>query len=223
MAFFEAEFPRAIEFDQEGGPAFNTWTFAMQSGQEQRNRNWSSTRGDYTASVIGAENPTGTTIAFVEKVRQFFLMIGGQADAFRYFDPIDNGAGSYIGASSEPMVVVPATSNLQWQLQKTYTLGGRTFVRTITKPIGPGAIDYLGNALAETVVVHGGSVASIDHTTGIVTFSPAPGGTPTADFQYHIPVRMTTDKFFPKVGRSNKGNRIIRWNLGLIIVNPPNY
>jgi hypothetical protein len=108
-------------------------------------------------------------------------------------------------------------------LQRTYSLGGRTYLRTITKPIGPGAVDYRGNALAETVVIHGASVSSIDHTTGIVTMTGAPGGAPTADFQYHIPVMLVSDKFTPKVARSNKGNRIVRWNFGLRIVQPPNY
>jgi uncharacterized protein (TIGR02217 family) len=225
MAFFEAEFPRAIEFEQDGGPAFNTYVFTTQSGQDTTNRNWAGTRGEYTASVVAAEDPTGTSAAFAEAVRAFFMLLGGKADPFRYFDPIDNSAGSYAGKPSEPMVVVPGTSNLQWQLTKTYSLGGRTYQRAITKPIGPGVVDYLNKAFAESVVVHqtGGTVSSIDHTTGIVIFSVAPSGTPTADFQYHIPVKLTTDKFAPRVVRSGKGNRITRWNFGLIIGNPPNY
>ena len=213
MSLFEAEFPRAILFEQDGGPAFNTDVIAVQSGQEQRNRNWTNTGGDYTASVIGAQDATGSSIAFIDAVRTFFLMIGGMGDAFRYFDPIDNTA------LGEPM----SGSGTVWQLQKTYSLGGRTYVRTITKPITSSVIDYRGNALANSVVVHGATVVSIDHTTGLVTFSGTPGGTPTADFQYHIPVRLTTDKFTPKISKSNKGNRIVRWNLGLVIVRPPNY
>lgn len=225
MAFFEAEFPRAIEFDQEGGQEFNTDVQIVQSGQEQRNKNWLTTRGEYTASVIATGAPGVTSAAFIEQVRRFFLMISGRGDAFRYFDPLDFGAGAVIGASSEPMAVIAGTSNLQWQLQKTYSLGSRTYVRTITKPIGPGAIDYLGNPLTETVVIHpsGGTFSSLDHTTGIATFSAAPTGTPSADFEYHIPVRLTADKFAPRAEKSNSGNRITRWNMGLMIVNPPNY
>jgi uncharacterized protein (TIGR02217 family) len=216
--FFEAEFPRAIEFEQDGGPAFNTEVIAVQSGQEQRNRNWINTGGDYTASVVGLQNPGTSSAAFIDAVRAFFLMIGGMGDAFRYFDPIDNTA---VG---EAMLAIAGTSNLQWQLQKTYTLGGRTYIRTITKPITASVIDYQGNAMVNTVTIHasGGTLTSIDHTTGIALFSVAPSSV-TADFQYHIPVRLTTDKFTPKVSKSGKGNRIVRWNLGLVIVRPPNY
>lgn len=219
MAFFEVEFPRAIEFEQDGGPAFNTDVVITQSGQESRNRNWAGTGGDYTASVVAAQNAAGTSAAFIDAVRDFFFMIGGRGDSFRYFDPIDNQA------TGEAMVVVPATSNLQWQLQRTRTLGGRTFIRAITKPITASVVDYRGNALTNTVTIHpsGGTLASVDHTTGIATFSVAPSGTPTADFQYHIPVRLSVDKFTPKVARSGKGNRIVRWNFGLVITRPPNY
>jgi uncharacterized protein (TIGR02217 family) len=212
--FFEAEFPRAIEFEQDGGPAFNTDVIWVQSGQRQSNRNWANAAGgDYTASVIAAQNPAGSTIAFIDAVRTFFLMIGGMADAFRYFDPIDNTA------TGEPMVLV---SGSVWQLQRTYSLGGRTYVRPITKPITSSVVDYRGNPLANSLVVHGATISSIDHTTGLVTLSGV-SGTPTADFQYHIPVMLTSDKFTPKVAKSNKGNRIVRWNFGLMIVTPPNY
>lgn len=224
MAFFEAEITRAIEFQQEGGLSFNTDVIPIQSGQEQRNRVWSTpARGEYTASVIAAQNPAGTTAAFIDQVRAFWILVGGRADAFRYFDPIDNAAGALAGVASEPM---GATGNpAVWQLQKTYSLGGRTLVRTITKPIGPGVVNYLGTVFAETVVVHavGVSVDSIDHTTGLVTFSGTPTGTPTADFSYHIPVRFKDDGFQPRVERSNNQNRIVRWNLGLVVVSPPNY
>lgn len=224
MPFFEAEFPRAIEFQQEGGLAFNTDVIPVQSGQEQRNRVWlSPARGEYTASVIAAQQPGNSSAAFIDAVRQFWMLVGGRADAFRYFDPIDNAAGLLAGVASEPMGAT-GSSNI-FQLQKTYSLGGRTLVRVITKPIGSPVIDYEGNTFSETVTVHvsGATVTSIDHTTGLVTFNTAPSGTPSADFLYHVPVRFKDDPFTPRVERSGPGARIIRWNLGLVVVAPPNY
>lgn len=227
MSFFEAEFPKAIEFQQEGGLAFNTDVLPVQSGIEQRNRIWSfPARGEYTASVIAAQQPGSSSAAFIDAVRTFWLMVGGRADGFRYLDPIDNAAGALAGVASENM---GSTSNPAiWQLQKTYSLGGRTLVRTITKPIMAGVVDYENNALANTVVVSnlgsiGVTIVTIDYTTGLITFSGTPTGTPKADFSYHIPVRFKDDPFLPRVERSGPNNRIVRWNIGLVVVAPPNY
>ena len=220
MSFFEIELPRKIDFDLIGGAAFNSDVIAVQSGQEQRNRNWLFARAEYEATGLITSDSFESRLAFIDDVRTFFYMVGGMADGFRFFDELDSSA---VG---EAMVVVPATSNLQWQLQKTYSLGGRTYVRAITKPINTSVKDYQGNALANTITIHvsGTTVASIDHTTGIVTFVGAPTGTPTADFGYHIPVRFTSDKFQPQTKKSGPGARLIKWNsLGLIEVRPPNY
>lgn len=136
------------------------------------------------------------------------------ADGFRFYDHLD------CQANGEAMVLV---SGSIWQLQKTYSLGGRTYVRTITKPITSNVVDYTGVALPNTCIFTGGTGPTIDHTTGQVTFASV-SGTPHATFQYHIPVRFTSDKFEPEVEPSSSGNRVIKWNsLGLIEVRPPNY
>jgi uncharacterized protein (TIGR02217 family) len=224
VSFWETELTRAIEFQQDGGRAFNTDVQAVQSGQEQRNSIWLlPAKGEYTASNIAAEEATGTSIAFLEDVRCFFYLVGGQRDGFRYWDPIDNSAGSFAGKSPEALAVIPGTSNLQWQLGKNYSRGGRSLFVPVYKPITASVIDYLGNNLTNSVTIHSGvSPTTIDHTSGIVTF-PTDPGVPTADFKYHIPVHFTIDKFNPTVEKSNKGNRITRWHFGLMIVGPPNY
>src|SRR5262249_10181812 len=125
-------------------------------------------------------------------------------------------------AANEPMVLVTGSI---WQLQKTYSLGGRTYIRTITKPITGSVVDYKGVAMANTVsIVSGGTLGSSDHTTGQITLSGV-SGTPHASCKYHIPVRFTSDKFEPEIEESNVGaGAIIKWNsLGLIEVRPPNY
>jgi uncharacterized protein (TIGR02217 family) len=214
VSFFEAEFPRAIGFQRVGGPAFNTALVGVQSGQEQRNRAWSFARAEYQASLITPASAVGNTDTFIAQVETFFLMVGGMADGFRFYDHLD------CIAVNEPMVL---SSGSIWQLQKTYSLGGRTYVRAITKPITSSVIDYKGVSLANTVSVSGGTVSAVDHQTGLVTFSSV-SGTPHASFQYHIPVRLTSDKFEPEVEASSSANRIIKWNsLGLIEVRPPNY
>jgi len=215
---FETEFPRkGLSFQRLGGPAFNTDPIGMQSGQEQRNRNWANARRKYSGSLIlTSEASTPLPIAIYSAVEAFF-MVGpaGQYDSFRFYDELD------CVATNQAMVLV---SGSVWQLQKTYALNGRTYVRTITKPITSSVKDYQGNALADTVVItSGGTLVSVDHTTGQVTLSGV-SGTPHATFSYHIPVRLTSDDFEPQISQSPQGARLIKWNsLSMIEVLPPNY
>lgn len=217
MAFFEAEFPRNIGFQRVGGAAFNTAIVGVQSGQEQRNRNWAFARAKYTASLMTPVSSVGDLQGFIDNVHRFFLMVGGMGDGFRFYDHID------CQATNEAMVVV---SGSIWQLQKTYALGGRTYVRTITKPITSSVVDYTGVALPNSCTFTNATGPTIDHATGQVTFASVTG-TPHATFKYHIPARLTSDDFDPEVQPSNDpttGGRVIKWNsLGLIEVRPPNY
>jgi uncharacterized protein (TIGR02217 family) len=213
MSFFEVEFFTGAQFLRTGGQGFNTATVATQSGQETRNRAWANPRAEYTCSVITPASQNATRQGFIDELRAFFIMVGGQADGFRFLDQTD------CLATNEPMILV---SGSVWQLQKTYLLGGRTYVRAITKPITSSVLDYTGLALASSVsIVSGGTLVSVDHTTGQVTLSGV-SGTPHATFRYHIPVRFTTDKFEPENQESQGGN-IIKLQFGLIEVRPPNY
>jgi len=68
--------------------------------------------------------------------------------------------------------------------KKQYASGPSADQRTITKPE------------AGTVVVRvGGNPVSVDvdHLTGLVTFTSAPGSQPYADFLFDVPVRFDTD------------------------------
>lgn len=217
MAFFETEFPRkGLSFQRLGGIGFNTAVVAVQSGQEQRNRAWANPRRKYSGSLIlTSELTTPLYIAIYNDVEKFLMMVAGQADAFRFYDELD------YQATNEPMADLGGGV---WQLQKTYSLNGRTYVRAITKPITSSVKDYQGNALANTVsIVSGGTLVSVDHTTGKVTLSGV-SGTPHATFEYHVPVRLTSDDFEPQIEQSGPGARIVKWNsLGLIEVLPTNY
>lgn len=218
MAFFECEFPRTLSFKSMGGPSASTFVVGVESGAEQRNRNWAQYRRRYTVSLITAASRNADRQAFVDQLFTFFYMIGGKADAFRFFDHLD--------CTADHEAVVSLGGNT-YQLQKTYTLGGRTLVRTITKPITSSAIDYQGNSLPDSITLYnaGGSpvAGTIDHQTGIATST----STPTmASFQYHIPVRLDTDDCQLQVEDSAvaDGKPIISWNsLALVEVKPPNY
>ncbi|HEX4381230.1 MAG TPA: DUF2460 domain-containing protein [Candidatus Acidoferrum sp.] len=227
MSFFECQFPTTIEYRAVGGPGFNTTVNDGQSGAEQRNRNWAFSRGKWTISMVtpqagsGAGQFSGSKQNFVDLLEAFFLNVGGRADAFRLKDHKD------FQATGQTLAHI---SGNNYQLQKTYTIGGRNYVRTITKPIWGTVNDWQGNALANTVVLKSsesrltyGSGWTLDATTGIVTTSST---SLTADFQFHFPVRFDTDELPVQIHESDVagGNPIVSIDgVNLIEVPPPNY
>jgi uncharacterized protein (TIGR02217 family) len=213
MAFFETEFPTTISYRALGGPGFSTTINEGFSGYEQRNRNWAYTRAKWTVSLMTPVNFAGDRQAFIDLLQSFFLNVGGRADAFRLKDHKDfQATGQTIGLGDGHTTV--------FQLTKTYTVGARSYVRTIQKPIAPPAIDYQGNALANTVKIYLNGVLqssgwTVDGTTGLVTFSAAPAGSVVidADFHFHFPVRFDTDEFQAQVEESDIGaGPIVSWN-----------
>ncbi len=212
MAFFETEWFTSTQFLRSGGPGFNVQILGVQSGQEQRNSIWANPRAEYQCSIITPASENSNRQGFIDKIRTFWLMVGGQADGFRFYDQHD------CIATNEPMALV---SGSIYQLQKTYSLNGRTYVRTIYKPINASVKDYQGNSLANTISVTGGTIVSVDHTNGQVTLSGV-SGTPTASFKYHIPVRFDTKNFEPEAQESEQG-LFVKWSFNLIEVLSPGF
>jgi uncharacterized protein (TIGR02217 family) len=230
MSFFELEFPRQIQYRRVGGPGFSTTINTGFSGNENRNKNWSRARSEWTASILtpaADQRPAISLQGFVDLLNAFFLNVGGRGDAFRLFDHVDNQAlGAILGTGNGTAAV--------FQLVKTYTIGGRTYTRTIYKPITPAVTNYQGVALAQTVKPYfngtpvAGGAWSVDATTGLVTFSPVPGAgvVVTADCQFHYPVRFDTDKLPIQVEESDVagGNPIVSVNsFQLLEVRAPNF
>jgi len=219
MSFLEVEFPTVISLECVGGPGYFTTVNTGFSGQEQRNENWANARGEWNASLITPASFSATRQNFIDLLNAFFRVVRGMGDAFRLKDFTDFQATGQTLAS---------LGSNQYQLQKTYSIGGRTSVRTITKPIWSTVNDYQGNALANTVVLKSsgspltyGTQWTLDATTGIVTTT---SGSLTADFQFHVPVRFNTDKMKLAAKTPFAGGIVAGWNsIDLIEVLPPNY
>lgn len=213
MSFFETEFPRTIAYKAMGGPMFSTQVNPGLSGFEQRNKNWASARGMWTISLQTPASYEGVRQSFVDLLRGFFLNVSGMGDAFRLFDHTDHQAtGEVIGIGDGV-----ATT---FQLLKTYTVNGRTYVRTIAKPITSRVKDYAGHSLTDTVNIYKGGVAqthnagyvsgggvqiTLDETTGLVTFATPPtmSAIISWDGQFHYPVRFDNDHFPIQVDESD--------------------
>jgi uncharacterized protein (TIGR02217 family) len=193
--FFDCEFPRQIGFTSLGGSSFNTYINEGFSGFEQRNRNWSQSKGKWQILLNGKPQ------SYFEQVYNFYLNVGGMADAFRFYWPIDNTAtgqllGTPVGEAGSP------PDDPVYQLIKTYVTGSRTYTRTIKKPIDDTIQDFQGNSLTNTINIYDNGVLKTrgthytqDATTGLITFlyTPTVGHLITSDFQFHIPVRFDVD------------------------------
>lgn len=75
-----------------------------------------------------------------------------------------------------------------FQLSKTYNSGAYSYSREIKKPVSGTLKIYLNSVLQSAGF-------SVDHTTGMVTFTTAPnaGVLVSSDFEFDVPVRFDTD------------------------------
>lgn len=210
MAFLEVEFPRMFSLLAVGGPGYSTTVNSGFSGFEQRNINWTQSRGDWDIVF------TLQSQSFYDTLQAFFHGVQGRANGFRLYWPADYQAtGQFIGLGDG--------TTTAFQLQKTYTFvasPGSAIVRPIQKPITSAVVDYQGNALTNTVVVYVtrggvthtmpalGLTVSVNATTGIITFNTPPNSAAensgladiiTADFQFDWPVRLDIDNLRPKL------------------------
>jgi len=176
MAFIEVQFPSDISFGSTGGPEYSTDIVETISGYEQRNANWSASRAVYNVAH-GIK-----TQAQLDALIAFFRARHGRADGFRFKDWTDYQATAQALGTGNG-------STTTFQLVKLYTSGSITETRTIKKPVSGSVVIYF-NAVAHP------SGWSVDTTTGIVTFSIAPGNgvAITADFQFNVPARFDTDR-----------------------------
>ncbi len=173
--FHEVQFPPKIAYGATGGPEFNTTISTTFGGFEQRNVNWLKSRGRWDVST-GIKNKTD-----MDMVQAFFRARFGKAYGFRFKDWSDYQAvGQNIGTGNGALTA--------FQLTKTYVSGSNTYVREIKKPVTGTVKIYLNSVLQ-------GSGYSVDHATGIVTFSAAPGGgvAVSSDYDFDVPVRFDTD------------------------------
>lgn len=181
--FIEIEFPRTISAKAIGGPSFSTSVNPGQSGYEARNQNWETPRGEYTVTIETPSAKKVDPLIYIEQLTAFFLVVAGRANAFRLKDHKDFTNGSAV----QPIGAGDGVTGT-FQLLKNYAVGNLNFQRIINKPITSRVLDYLSNALTDTVALSlngtlqsanpgyvggGTSRYSLDETTGRVCFGSA--------------------------------------------------
>lgn len=183
-AFHEVRFPLDIALGARGGPERRTEIVTLGSGREQRNARWAHARRRWDAGW-GIK-----TLAALAEVVAFFEERRGQLHGFRWRDRLDHSSAPH-GQAVTPIDQVLGTGNgvrTQFSLTKSYGSGDDPYLRPIAKPV-PGSVRVAVNG-AEV-----GSAATVDATTGTVTFAtpPVAGALLRAGFEFDVPVRFDTD------------------------------
>jgi uncharacterized protein (TIGR02217 family) len=214
MAFLEIEFPRTIGYKAVGGPGFSTLVNQGLSGAEQRNQNWQYSRGEWRISLMTPNAFQGNRYGFIQLLINFFDNVAGRAYGFRFYDHLDHIA------KAQPLIGVPGGV----QLGITRTIGSRSYVQLISKPITGAVQDYTGAFLQNTVFQAGtGTPVTVDPTTGLVT---GLGAGSLVDFEFDYPVRFDVDKLplTAEPSAVGAGNPVITMNsVPIIEVAPPNF
>lgn len=183
MSFHEIRFPTNLSYGTTFGPRFNTNVIELDSGGEQRVQRWSGAgkrMGDVAYAIKSREN--------LAQVTAFFIARRGAANGFRFKDFLDfTSADDHIGstANDDQLIATGNGTQTQFQLLKRYLDDTTSVIRNITKPVE----DTVKIALNG---VNQSSGWSVDTTTGIVTFTSAPGNGVgiTAGFEFDVPVRF---------------------------------
>lgn len=173
MSFVNIQFPTDISVNCVGGPTYYTDIVKVASGHEKRNQRWSAPLCEYEVGYINNKTQLDTLIAF-------FRARKGKAVGFRFKDWSDYSSTASVIGSGDGV-----TTN--YQLSKTYTSGGASEVRKITRPV-------VGTVTAYVDTVSSGVV--VDYDTGIISFTnpPASGTVITATYEFDVPCRFDTDE-----------------------------
>lgn len=183
MAYINELLPTGVSLNWVGGFGFSTSVVVVANGVEQRNQGWQYNRARYTVSYNARQ-----AAAWLE-FEAFFGIAAGKANTWRLRDPRDN----VCAAAQGKFVAIDSTHA---QMVKRHTFGSHTFDVLVTKPDA-------------SVVLTGGSGASFDADTGIVTH----GGIPTSwagTFYKHC--RFDTDVLeLDGIDKDGAGNLIAGW------------
>ena len=185
MSFHEVLFPPEISYGSAGGPKFKTTIFTADSGYEQRNIDWSSTRAEYDVSH-GIKSQTQ-----MDELTAFFYARRGRAYGFRFKDFNDFRI-------RQQVIGVGDGSATDFQIIKTYTdtnpESGET--HTFSRKLFKIAWNTVAGVTMGAQVMQQGTDYTVDHNTGVITFATPPLNTAQIKIgaaEFHVPVRFDTD------------------------------
>ena len=184
MAFHEVRFPDNISRGARGGPERRTQVIELASGDEERNASWANSRRRYDVAYgIRRADDLAAVVAFFEARN-------GRLHGFRTKDWADYKSclPSQAITAIDQQIGTGTGSMKIFQLSKRYSSGAQTWARTIAKPVA-------GTVRVALGMVEQMSGWTMDPTTGVITFTTAPGNgvIVRAGFEFDVPVRFDTD------------------------------
>lgn len=199
MNFHEVRFPASLSFGSVGGPERRTDIVTLANGFEERNTPWAHSRRRYDAG-LGMRS-----LDDVETLISFFEARQGQMFGFRWKDWSDFKSGPATADADKGDQVIAKGNGTQteFQLIKTYSSGGFSYVRPIVKLVlGTVKLGLDQDEMREGVDF------DVDLDTGLVTFAtpPAEQVEITAGFEFDVPVRFDTDKIQTSVASFQAGD-----------------
>ena len=151
-------------------PMFSTRVVVTGGGAEQRIGLWAGARRRFAVSL---EQKTPTELA---ALLAFWKARQGRLRGFRFKDWSDYATG----ATKYDLVELTATT---FQLVKRYVSGAQVHVRTIYLPV-------VGTVQIWDGVTEITSGFTVDHLSGVVTFTSDPAYQPSATFEFDVPARF---------------------------------
>lgn len=193
MAFHDILLDPRFSWGAVGGAMFFTRVNLAISGKEQRNEEWSESKGAWdVAHSLKFDSELSDLIDFYRSRK-------GRLHTFRFCDLTD-----YALLSGESLGSFAGNPTDTVQLQKTYTSGGETQVRTITKPVDTTdsnhTLDLIDPPYDALQIKVGGVLKiegvdySVDYSTGIITnIGSLTGAVTINQGSFHCHVRFDTD------------------------------
>ena len=166
-------FPDDMAVWARGGVSYNTSVTGSTSGREQRNPLWTFGRGQWDLQNT-YRTPGGVTDPYsVQRLRNLFRVVKGQAYGFRFrdwTDYADEGCGllgaPLVSYSNAPVPSGTGNGTPTLQLYKQYAAETLADYRLIAKPQTV-QLYRNGNLMTQGT---GAGQAEVDTTTGLVTF-----------------------------------------------------
>jgi uncharacterized protein (TIGR02217 family) len=200
MSFFEQQFDPRLSFGARGGPVWSTAVARVHSGRRSANRNWAAPLHRYNVAHAVKTNDD------FEIVRAFFYVVSGAYDGFRFKDWSDYEATR----SNSALAFVSGT---EWQMQRAYTVGSRTYLRDISKPCAsPAPVVWRLRSGSWSTVTPVGSPTPLDYTTGIVSITDhVVGDTYAWVGEFDVPVTFAEDEMEAEIVDAGPGEYLVRW------------
>lgn len=215
MAFFDAiRLPEDVERGAQGDFGFKTTIFTMDSGFEQRNIDWSQSKGAWNVGY-GIQS-----LAQLQTIRTIHQIMNGSGHGFRYKFWFDFEIGDPADApASKQLIALGDGVDTTFQSIKTYTEGASSYSREIKKIVsGTDRVWINSTELTRNNPTPGAGEYAIDINTGIITTGDVPGGPasggdgPSGEdavyliAEYDVPVRFDIDQLNTAIEVFNAGS-----------------